>query len=362
MAYRHSHNQIDLEKLYLESQSRFEAVFEASSLGNKIISSDFKIQQVNPAMVKLLGFETKEEILGTKILDYAPADKHADWMLLQNKLWHTNMPSFSLETQLIKKDGSVFWCKVTSILFKDNGETLGYTIIEDISERYRLQRYKEDFISVASHELKTPLTLLTANLQVMNRLLQKETVITDKILKLSAKSELFVTKLNGLVSDLLNTTQVEQGMLSLNKTRFKVSKIIDECCNHLQIDGKHAISYKGDRSIEVFADEHKIEQVLLNLVNNAVKYAPNSADIIIEVGQMPDKVKISVTDKGNGISKKDVPFLFDRYFQVKKDRNYTKGLGLGLYISATIIKQHDGHIGVESEPGNGSTFWFTLPL
>ncbi len=353
---------IDHELLYNESQTRFETIFESSSLGNKIITSDLRIQQVNPAMVDLLGYQTKEEIIGTRILDYTPSDNHKDWEALQEKLWKTQMPSFTLETRLKKKDGSIFWCKVISILFKDHGETLGYTIIEDISEQHRLKMHKEDFIGVASHELKTPLTSLQASLQILNRLINSESAISNKIIKLSKISELYAARLSQLVSDLLNTTEIEQGQLSLNKSKFKLQEVIEECCNHLQIDEKHHITMKGNLLAEVVADKNKIDQVLVNFVNNAVKYAPNSQEIIIQVEQLADKLKISVTDKGEGIPEKNIPHLFDRYYQVRKKQTHSNGLGLGLYISSEIIKKHKGDIGVESEIGKGSTFWFTIPL
>jgi len=124
---------------YKESHERFETVFENSKLGNKIISADLKILQVNPAMVKLLGYDHKDEIIGSNIFDYAPDYCHKDWEVLRKKLWQKEMPSFSLETCLMKKDGTLIWCQVTSILFPDNGKTLGYTIIEDTTEKYYLK-------------------------------------------------------------------------------------------------------------------------------------------------------------------------------------------------------------------------------
>jgi PAS domain S-box-containing protein len=127
---------------YNERDSRFETVFESSSLGNKIISADLKITQVNPALVALLGYDTKEDIIGTYIIDYSPIDHQQHWKNLQEKLWTHACSSFSLETTLIRKDGSIIWCQVTSILFQDKGETLGYSIIEDITNHHRLRQFE----------------------------------------------------------------------------------------------------------------------------------------------------------------------------------------------------------------------------
>jgi PAS domain S-box-containing protein len=346
---------------YQNSQTRFSTIFEYSRLGNKVITSDLKIVQVNPAMVALLGYSTKEEIVGTKILDYSPKENHAHWATLQEQLWKKATPSFSLETVLIKKDGSLIWCRVTSILFPDQGENMGYTIIEDITEKHELQLQKDEFIGIATHELKTPITSLKAALQLMNRMIKKEPNIPEKIARLAFESQLYASKLTHLVEDFLNTAKLEQGKLSINKRWFPLSDVIEGCCNHVQLDRKHYVTHSGDLNTEVYADRHKIDQILVNFVNNALKYAQESEEIAIKVEKLTDYTKISVTDKGKGIAPKDIPHLFNRYYQIKNGYNQSPGLGLGLYISAEIIKGHNGEIGVDSLLGKGSTFWFTLP-
>jgi PAS domain S-box-containing protein len=349
------------EAEYQESQVRFRTIFETSKLGNKVISSDLKILQINAAMVGLLGYDHKDEIIGTRILDYAPLEFHAHWLLLQKKLWETNMPSFTLETCLRKKDGTVIWCQVNSILFRDKGEILGYTIIEDITEQHELKRQRENFISIASHELKTPLTSLQAYLQVMYKMIETDTVISDKLIKLSESSKRSISKLSALVGDLLDSTKISKGQLYLNITNFNISELVERSCSHVRSNEKYRITYKGDLNLKISADEQKIDQVLVNLVNNAVKYAPQSKEIVIQVEDFEDKVKISVIDAGKGIAKDKLPFLFDSYYQVSNVEKNTQGLGLGLYISSEIIKRHRGEIGVDSEVGKGSTFWFTIP-
>jgi PAS domain S-box-containing protein len=346
---------------YTNSQTRFSTIFENSSLGNKVITSDLKIIQVNAAMVKLLGFSVKEDIIGKRILDFSPRENHQHWQRLQEQLWEKSTQSFTLETTLIKKDGTLIWCHITSILFPDQGENLGYTIIENITEKHELQLQKDEFIGIATHELKTPITSLKAALQLMNRMIKKEPAIPEKITKLAHEAQLYTSKLTHLVEDFLNTAKLEQGKLSINKRRFPLSDVIEGCCNHVQLDRKHFVTHRGDLSIEVYADRHKIDQILVNLVNNALKYAPGSDEISISVEQLKGCTKISVTDKGPGIPPEDVPYLFDRYYQIKRGKNQNPGLGLGLYISAEIIKSHGGEIGVNSKLGEGSTFWFTLP-
>jgi PAS domain S-box-containing protein len=333
---------LEADKKYQESQVRFRTVFEASRLGNKIINSELEILQVNEALVKLLGLSSKDEMIGKKILDFSPPDKHSDWQFLQEKLWRNATPSFCLETNLQRKDGTVLWCQVTSILFPDNGETLGYTIIEDITEQYKLRQQKEEFISVASHELKTPLTSLQATIQIMNRQIEEDQSVPDSLKKLAGNAERHTKKLNALVGDLLSSTKIEQGQLALNKHIFKLENAISGCCSHIQFNGNHRIKYAGYHSLEVFADQNKIDQVLVNLINNAVKYAPDSEEVVVQVEKINNGAKISVIDRGPGIPKDSLDKLFDRYFRVDEQKKQVSGLGLGLYISSEIIKRHGG--------------------
>ena len=345
---------------YQEGQNIFKTIFEESRLGNKVIDRDLTILQANMAMINLLGYTEKAEILGKKIIDYTPPERRKDWKVLQEKLWDHSTPSFSLETCLIKKDGTIVWCQVTSILFSDQNETLGYTIIEDVTEQHKLRMQKEQFIGVASHELKTPITSLKAITQLMNRKLAKGGEITENLVKFGRDSDRQVTKLIHLVDALLSSTRLEQGQLALNKSTFAFSNIVDGCCSHIELDGAYSLVFEGDRRLEVFADEQKIEQVLVNLINNAVKYAPESKSIVVRIEQLQAFCKISVVDRGNGIPQESISKLFDRYYRVP-EIGYTPGLGLGLYISSEIITRHGGEMGVDSTLGEGSTFWFTLP-
>ena len=346
---------------YDETQIRFRTVFENSRLGNKIISSDLKILQVNQALVTMLGYDEKDEIIGTRVLDFAPVEYHAHWKLLQSNLWTAKIPHFTLETCLRRKDGNVFWCQVTSILFEDQDKTLGYTIIEDISAQQKLKQERENFISIASHELKTPLTSLQAAIQLMNRFIENETVITEKLIKLSSNAKQSLLKLSNLVNDLLDSTKISKGKLNLNISSFRISELVENTCSHIRTEGKYKLIYKGDDFLEVRADEQKLDQVLVNLVNNAIKYAPESKEIIIEAEELADVIKVSVIDRGQGIPEEKLTLLFDSYYQAEAAHTSTHGLGLGLFISAEIIKKHNGRIGGESELGKGSTFWFTIP-
>ena len=171
-----------------------------------------------------------------------------------------------------------------------------------------------------------------------------------------------MTKVNLLVDDLLNASRLGEAQLHLRKTRFNLSKAIDECCLHVTEGGIYTIITEGAKDAEVEADSERIQRVIVNFVNNAIKYAPQSKEIKIRITRDPGHLKVSVTDRGPGIPEEKLAYLFDRYYRVNDAGSQHSGLGLGLYISAEIIRRHDGQIGVDSEPGRGSSFWFTLPV
>jgi PAS domain S-box-containing protein len=230
----------------------------------------------------------------------------------------------------------------------------------DIQNLKKLQQEKDDFISIASHELKTPLTSLKTTIQLLYRM--KENPSEEKFSWLIEQANRSMHKVTVLVEDLLNVNRIKEARLSLNKHWFVLSELINGCCNHISIAGKQEIVVLGEKMLQVYADENAIDQVIVNLVNNAVKYAPDSKKIKVFIEGNPNFVKVSVKDSGPGIPGEQLPLLFNRYYQAEAPKHRNPGLGLGLYISSEIIKQHGGEMGVESEPGKGSTFWFTLPV
>jgi len=144
--------------------------------------------------------------------------------------------------------------------------------------------------------------------------------------------------------------------------RFNIGELVRDCCQHVRTAGTFDIVLEGDYDTIVEADEQQIDQVLVNFINNAMKYAPDSLEIKVVCERSAAALKVSVVDSGPGIPEKQIPHLFDRYYRADYSGFRFSGLGLGLYICAEIIKKHGGTIGVDSELGTGSAFWFTLPL
>jgi len=220
---------------------------------------------------------------------------------------------------------------------------------------------KDEFISIASHELKTPITSLKAVLQMIEKIISEKDEM-KQLYSFVKKGIKQVDKLTELIKDLLEVTQIQAGKLKLKKTHFKLDEIIKDCCEDSQIlSEKHHISIEGDKKVTVYADRNRLEQVIINLISNAIKYSPDADKVIINVDKTGDGIKVALTDFGIGIPKETLPFLFDRFYRVDEVSQRYSGLGLGLYISAEIVKRHQGDIGINSIPGKGSTFWFTIP-
>jgi len=267
--------------------------------------------------------------------------------------------NFDFQGRIRTADGIIKWINFQgrAELTRDGRERLLGTLY-DITRDKLAEREKDDFISIASHELKTPLTALKGSIQVLEQMKEAPTPKLPVLVEQASRS---MNKVTALVDDLLNASRMSEGQLYLKKTRFNLSKAIDECCLHVTAAGVFQIITKGIKDAEIEADSERIQRVIINFVNNAVKYASRSKDIIIRVEQEGGSTKVSVTDKGPGIAREKVPHLFERFYRADEQGGQYSGLGLGLYISAEIIKKHGGQIGVDSEPGRGSTFWFTLP-
>jgi two-component system OmpR family sensor kinase len=220
---------------------------------------------------------------------------------------------------------------------------------------------KDEFISIASHELKTPLTSIKAFAQILERTFtQKGDTQSQAYLH---RMNIQINRLSNLVMDLLDVTKIQAGKVSLRKEQFDINTLIDEVIADVSPATKHIIKRKGHAQVIVTADPGRIDQVLTNFLSNAIKYSPGNAEIIVHLEIRKNTVVVGVQDFGVGVPKEEVDKIFDRFYQVKKNRvRHDPSLGLGLYISSEIIARHHGKIWVESTENNGSTFYFSLPI
>jgi PAS domain S-box-containing protein len=226
----------------------------------------------------------------------------------------------------------------------------------------QLQRQKDDFIGIASHELKTPLTSITAIVQLLNRKLKDhpDPFIAGAMMKANVQVQKMISLINGF----LNVSRLESGKLLIDKQEFNIDKLIVDVIDEVNLTTMtHTINLIKCDAIPVFADKDKIEIVLSNLLSNAIKYSPKGKYIEVNCTVNNGFVEISVKDEGMGVKPEDMDKLFDRYYRV--EASHTKdisGFGIGLYLSAEIIHHHGGKIWVDSREGEGSTFYFTLPI
>ncbi|HWK07728.1 MAG TPA: hybrid sensor histidine kinase/response regulator [Puia sp.] len=218
---------------------------------------------------------------------------------------------------------------------------------------------KDEFISIASHELKTPLTTIKAYLQLLDRSIDD----TDPTKMYMERALVQVRKLDNLIVDLLDLSKIESGKLKFNKKKFNFDKTLSTAIEMIrQTYPEYQILQKGQAEIQLFGDEMRIEQVLINYLTNAVKYSPDNKEVQIEVSiRDGNRLFVQVRDFGIGITKAHQSNIFHKFYRVEESANRFQGLGIGLYICAEIIRRHEGEYGVESEPGQGSAFYFSIP-
>lgn len=223
-------------------------------------------------------------------------------------------------------------------------------------------RLRDEFISIASHELKTPITSLKVYTQVVGQQLQR--LQEEKLGEYIHKMDMQIDKLTKLIEDLLNISRMQVGKLSLEKEKFALAGLVEEIIEAMQPTLKqHKIEYKKQAQPVIFADRDRVGQIIINLITNAVKYSPYAKTIIITLKQEKEFAIVSVQDFGIGIEKKHVNKIFDRFYQVDNTRQGTfSGLGIGLYVSHEIAQRHGGIIEVVSTKNKGSTFYLKLPF
>lgn len=272
-----------------------------------------------------------------------------------------NKQSFEMVFPLKNKEGKYkpFLTRVVPVKNRSGKVIHWFGTSTDISEQIEIQKRKDDFLGMASHELKTPIT----SMKVYTQVLFNEFKDDPKKKLLLKKVNAQVDKLTALVSEMLDTTRMQQGKLRLNNEKFILKDTALEIIDDLQAITNHKIITYWTTHEYIYADKERLRQVMTNLVTNAIKYSPANEKIIIRSDKKDASIVISIQDFGIGIPKEDQTHIFDRFYQVHQGNADTyPGLGLGLYISKDIITRMGGKMWVESTKGKGSTFFFSLPI
>jgi PAS domain S-box len=271
---------------------------------------------------------------------------------------------FKVEDRKLGKDGVYHWHLGHALPFRNNSNEIvaWFGICTNIDEQKKAMDKKDEFISVASHELKTPVTSLKGFTQILQMAFEKEgNAMANSLLP---KMDHQINKLTNLINDLLDVTKINRGQLRLDQEDFNFNDLVKEAVEEIQRTTQtHKIEIKLADAEMIKGDKNRIEQVIINLLSNAIKYSPNADKVIVTSARTDGHIKLCVQDFGIGIPASQQEQLFTRFFRVSDDKSNTyPGLGLGLYITSEIIKRHGGTIDFKSEEGKGSTFCFSLPV
>jgi signal transduction histidine kinase len=261
-------------------------------------------------------------------------------------------------------DGKIRWVRGLGTVQHDStGKNTYFTgVLHEISERKKDELRKNDFISMASHELKTPLTSLSAIMQTLK--LQFEDAPDEFTAKTLDRAYAQVKKMDAMINGFLNASYFGTGKIYLNLQTFDLTDLMLATVEETTLTSPyHSISYLPDTPLLISADPDKIGSVVSNLLSNAVKYSPKGSSIEVGSHVANDQVIVSVKDQGIGINPVDIGKIFDRFYRVVNGATQSvTGFGIGLYLSSEIIVRHGGNIWVASQVGAVSTFFFSLPL
>lgn len=354
-------------------QARFQAVFENSPFGQKIITPDLRIRQTNQAMLQLLGCASLEDIVGHQILEFAHPDYRDDWQFLQQRLWHHKLPSFSLETCLVRADGTSFWCQVTSIRFPDGDQELGYTQLENISERKalelslkRLYDAQETILHLVTHDLKTPL----GHIQLLADLLRHQLDAAQLAPTQAPDREQYLDLIR---QTCLNATKLLNDVLLLGSLDAKHLKrqptdLGDFLAQRLV--GHRLVAQENDLTLTLEVPPQPVQanlntdlfgRVIDNLVSNALKFTPAGGRVTVTLQEHIGRVRLTVQDTGIGIPEALQASLFEKFsMSARAGVGGEVSTGLGLFITQQIVQQHRGKIWVESQEGVGTRFFVEL--
>jgi len=352
------------EEALRESEEKLRLIFESESDGVAVTDLDGNLLQVNQTAVRLHGYDSKEELIGHSSFElFALKDRVKAMENMKRTLQMGRLGE--VEYRLLRNDGSEFDAGIDGAVLRDaSGNAAGIVVIvRDITDRKQLDQLKDEFIALVSHELRSPLTVIIGAVNTVlsegARLSQEE---TRQLLQEAAwEAEL----LSHLIENLLELSRVQAERLFIYAEPLSIKKVIQGTVEKVRRQSsihQFLVDLPGELP-SVDADKLRLERVLYNLFENAIKYSPQGGEIRVSVEPEEEHLVIGVSDQGIGISLSDQAKLFGP-FQRLEDSGLegVNGAGLGLLVCRRLVEAHGGRIWVESEPSRGSTFFFTLPL
>jgi PAS domain S-box-containing protein len=345
-----------------KNEARFKGMIEQSAEGFLLMNGDGLITYAAPVAGELLGYTT-EELLGLNLQTLVnPEEQHSfDFRFL--KLRNDYGQTINFLQRFHSRDGEWKWIEGSARnLLKD--DRVGALVIHyrNVSERMARDKQQEDFVHMASHELKSPITALKGYAQLMRLNHRKEA--REKDYYVLDRIDMQLNKLLGLIDDMLDVTRIKSGALNYHFDRFNFNDCVRDAMEAIQnTTTTHELKLVDSPVPVLFGDKDKISQVVTNLISNAIKYSPGQKSVEARIEKDDTYVYLYVRDHGIGIPKSKQKKVFERFYRVDTlCKNTFEGLGLGLYIAMEIIRKHQGKMGVESEEGDGAEFWFSLPI
>lgn len=332
-------------------------------MADAVIATDwqYRIRSWNEAAEVLYGWK-REEVLGKQAREILPTK----FATSSSQVWQQQLQSTgSWKGEVVQQKRDGVWIPIlasTSLVKDASGRVIGAVAVNrDITEQKQLEKQKDTFIAMVSHELKTPVTMLKAYAQYLQMVFKRKG--DPQAAQMLAKLDTHVNKLNKLISDLVDATIIQVGRLRLTLEDVEVNTLVNEIVEEVQPTmPHHCLITELAASATIRADKLRLGQVLTNLLFNAMKYSPHADRIVVKTAVTDETVTLCVQDFGMGVPEDKQGRLFERFYRVEEPTQAAiSGLGLGLYISSQIVKRHGGTLWVESEPGKGSTFCFTLP-
>ncbi|HSH31089.1 MAG TPA: PAS domain S-box protein [Candidatus Saccharimonadales bacterium] len=348
-----------------DSAQRTEAILRSALDSIIVMDHAGKVVEFNPAAEHMFGY-TQAQAIGQEmaqlIIPERYRDRHRQGLARYLETGQGPLLGRRIEITALRAGGSEFEVELAITPIRVAGQPLFTGYLRDITERKQLDRQKDDFISMASHELKTPVTSVKLYAQSLQRRLRK--LGDEPAVASLGRVTSQLDRLTMLINALLDLSRVETGKLILNLEDINLNEVIEVVVSQVAIvSPDHQISVQGRLPQLIYADKVRLGQAISNLITNAVKYTPGGGQVLVAVEPAAAAVTIRVVDQGVGIATHQQAKIFERYHRVyKQDGKIFSGLGIGLYITAEIIKLHHGKIGVESKEGKGSTFYITLPL
>jgi PAS domain S-box-containing protein len=351
---------------YKQTEDELQLAINAASLATFDLNPVTGRFAGNDLLRSWFGLQPEEEIALNKATDViAEADRGRVLAAIQQALTYASGGDYDVRYTIINPLNPVprIVRAKGKALFNEQQHPMRLSgVLQDVTEQTHDEQRKSDFIGMVSHELKTPLTSLTAIVQVANGKLKSS---EDQFLvSAMAKAGQQVQRMSKMINGFLDISRLESSKIMIDKQTFEINELFREMIAETQLTvTSHRIAYSGCDGVKLNADRDKIGSVITNLVGNAVKYSPKGKQISVSCQANEQALTVAVKDEGMGIKPEYIGKVFDRYFRVETSHTrHISGFGIGLYLSAEIIHRHDGQIWVESESGSGSTFYFSLPL